>query len=355
MVKRQINTIEEYSLRKRFFLGILFVSLIAVFIIYLGIGQMRIGFTDVVDALLGNGEQKYRIAIFNVRLPRAAAAVLIGSILASSGSVMQCVLENSLASASTLGVSQGAAFGAALGIIVFGGGVMTNANSTAGIAINNPYIVTICAFVFGSISSLIVILLSKLHVSEGPSGMVLAGTALSAMFAGGNTLLQYFADDTSLGAVVFWTFGNLGNAGWKDLAYIAVVGLLAMIFFTSNRWNYNAMCAGYDIAKSLGVDTKKTMLLSMAVCSLTSAVAVSFVGIIGFVGLIAPHAVRFFTEDDYRYLIPGSAVSGALLLLMADGIAKIAVKPIILPIGAIMSFIGGPAFLILLFRRKKND
>ena len=335
-------------------LGILLLALIIGFIVYLGIGQMKISFSEVIDVFLGNGEQRYRIAIFNVRLPRAVTAVLIGGILAASGAVMQCVLENSLASSSTLGVSQGAAFGAALGIIVFGGGVMTNANSTAGIAVNNPYIVTLCAFVFGSLSSVIVILLSKLHLAEGPSGMVLAGTALSAMFSGGNTLLQYFADDTSLGAVVFWTFGNLGNAGWKDIRYIAVVCVLAMLFFVYNRWNYNAMCAGYETAKSLGVDTQKTMLSSMAVCSLASAVAVSFVGIIGFVGLIAPHAVRFFTGDDYRYLIPGSAMAGSLLLLVADGVAKIVVQPIILPIGAIMSFIGGPAFLILLFRRNRN-
>ena len=291
----------------------------------------------------------------NIRLPRVLAAIFVGATLAASGAVMQCVLRNPLASASTLGVSQGAAFGAALGIIVFGGGVITNSNSTSTVSIDNPYIVTLCAFVFGSISSVVVILISRLKKNVGPGGLILAGTALSAMFAGGSTLLQYFADDTSLGAVVFWTFGNLGSASWKDLRFISVVFVLSFIYYMYNRWNYNAMEAGFDTAKSLGVDTKKVMVASMAVCSLSAAVAVSFVGIISFVGLIAPHVMRFFVGNDHRFLVPGSAVCGALLLILADALAKLIAPPIILPIGAIMSFIGGPVFLILLFRGRNSN
>ena len=245
--------------------------------------------------------------------------------------------------------------GAALGIIVFGGGVITNSNSTSTISIDNPYIVTLCAFVFGSISSVVVILISRLKKNIGPGGLILAGTALSAMFAGGSTLLQYFADDTSLGAVVFWTFGNLGSASWNDLRFISVIFVLSFIYYMYNRWNYNAMEAGYDTAKSLGVDTKKVMVASMAVCSLSAAVAVSFVGIISFVGLIAPHVMRFFVGNDHRFLVPGSAVCGALLLILADALAKLIAPPIILPIGAIMSFIGGPGFLILLFRGRNSN
>ena len=295
-------------------------------------------------------------AVWNIRLPRVLAAMLIGAILAASGAVMQCVLRNPLASASTLGVSQGAAFGAALGIIVFGGGMITNSNSNSTVSISNPYIVTLCAFAFGSVSSLVVIAISRLKREMGPGGLILAGTALSAMFSGGSTLLQYFADDTSLGAVVFWTFGNLGNVGWRDLRFLGVIFALCFAFYLYNRWNYNAMEAGYDTAKSLGVNAERLMLLSMAVCSLSAAAAVSFAGIISFVGLIAPHMMRFFVGKDHRYLIPGSAVCGALLLILADAAAKLIAPPVILPIGAIMSFIGGPVFLILLFRgRGGND
>lgn len=330
-------------------LAALLVTLLAA-LLYMGIGSMRLSVGDILRVLGGAGEAKHVTAIKNIRLPRVLAAILIGAVLAASGAVMQCVLRNPLASASTLGVSQGAAFGAAIGIIVFGGGMITNSNSNSTVAVNNPYTVTLCAFVFGSISSLVVIAISRLRRGIGPGGLVLAGTALSAMFAGGSTLLQYFADDTSLGAVVFWTFGNLGNVGWRDLRFLAVVFAICFVFYFFNRWNYNAMEAGYDTAKSLGVNSEALMLWSMGVCSLSAAAAVSFAGIISFVGLIAPHMMRFFVGDDHRFLIPGSAICGSLLLILADAAAKLIDPPVILPIGAIMSFIGGPVFLILLFK-----
>lgn len=343
-----------YRKRAALFAALLVMMLAA--LLYMGIGSLRISPAEILRVLAGKGEQKYVTAIRNIRLPRVLAAILIGAILASSGAVMQCVLRNPLASVSTLGVSQGAAFGAALGIIVFGGGMITNSNSNSTVAVHNPYIVTMCAFAFGSVSSLVVISISRLKRSLGPGGLILAGTALSAMFAGGSTLLQYFSDDTSLGAVVFWTFGNLGNVGWQDLRFLAAVFVLCELFFLFNRWNYNAMEAGFDTATSLGVNASRLMLASMGICSLSAAAAVSFAGIIGFVGLIAPHIMRFFVGNDQRYLIPGSAICGSALLILADAAAKLIDPPVILPIGAIMSFIGGPVFLILLFRgRSGND
>ena len=219
----KIEQYEQFVARKRIALAAAaFITLFAA-VVYMGIGSLKISLPDIFRALAGEGEKKYQTAIMSIRLPRVLAAIFVGATLAASGAVMQCVLRNPLASASTLGVSQGAAFGAALGIIVFGGGVITNSNSTSTVSVDNPYIVTLCAFVFGSISSVVVILISRLKKNVGPGGLILAGTALSAMFAGGSTLLQYFADDTSLGAVVFWTFGNLGSASWKDLRFISVV------------------------------------------------------------------------------------------------------------------------------------
>lgn len=347
---------ERYTRRKQAALILALLVTLTAALLYMGIGSIRLHPAEILRVFFGGGEAKHVTAIRNIRLPRVLAAMLIGAILAASGAVMQCVLRNPLASASTLGVSQGAAFGAALGIIVFGGGMITNSNSNSTVSISNPYIVTLCAFAFGSVSSLVVIAISRLKREMGPGGLILAGTALSAMFSGGSTLLQYFADDTSLGAVVFWTFGNLGNVGWRDLRFLAVIFALCFAFYLYHRWNYNAMEAGYDTAKSLGVNAERLMLLSMAVCSLSAAAAVSFAGIISFVGLIAPHMMRFFVGKDHRYLIPGSAVCGALLLILADAAAKLIAPPVILPIGAIMSFIGGPVFLILLFRgRGGND
>ena len=351
----QIQQYEKFILKKRLALAAACVMTLLVLVVYLGIGSMKIGPADILRAFLGEGEKKYQTAVMNIRLPRALAAVLVGAVLGSSGAVMQCVLRNPLASASTLGVSQGAAFGAAVGILAFGGGVITSSSAASTVSVNNPYIVTLFAFIFGSVSSFVVIAISRLKRDVGPGGLILAGTALSAMFSGGSTLLQYFADDSALGAIVFWTFGNLGSASWKDLFFLAVVFVLTGVYFMYNRWNYNAMEAGYDTAQSLGVNTRQVMVSSMAICSLSAAVAVSFVGIIGFVGLIAPHVMRYFTGNDHRYLVPGSAIVGALLLLVADIVAKIIIPPAILPIGALMSFVGGPVFLFLLFKGRNGN
>lgn len=346
---------DHYIKKKRLALILAIVGMLLMSVLYLHIGSMKIPLRDVFLALLGRGEQKYRTAIMSIRLPRVLAGILVGAILASSGAVMQCVLRNPLASASTLGVSQGAAFGAAVGIIVFGGGAVTSAAASATIAVNNPYIVTLCAFLCGSVSSVVVIAISRIKRHIGPGGLILAGTALSAMFSGGSTLLQYFADDSALGAVVFWTFGNLGSANWADLGFLTVVFLVTGLYFMYNRWNYNALEAGYDTAQSLGVNTRNIMIVGMAICSLAAAVAVSFVGIISFVGLIAPHVMRHFVGNDHRYLIPGSAVAGAVLLVLADIVAKVIIPPVILPIGALLSFVGGPVFLVLLFKERKTN
>ena len=357
MTKRsteQIRLYGEFIRRKR--LALLFSLLITLLasLYAVGVGSINIPFSELIRTLIGKGDSLSQTAIINIRLPRVVAAILVGAALASAGAVMQCVLRNPLASASTLGVSQGAAFGAAVGIVVFGGGVVNSATATSAITINNPYIVTVCAFVCGSISSIVIIAISQIKKNIGPGGLILAGVALSSLFSGGSTLLQYFTDDTKLGAIVFWTFGNLGSASWRDLLILALVLAAALIYFMFNRWNYNAMESGADTAKSLGVNTRSVMLVSMGICSVISAVAVSFVGIISFVGLVAPHIMRRFTGNDYRFLVPGSAVAGALLLVLADTFGRSVVAPVILPIGALTAFLGAPMFLFLLFKGVKN-
>lgn len=351
----QIQIYNRHLWRKRLTLAIVTAAVILVSLFAVGVGSIHISAAEILQVLVGGGDDMIRTAVLNIRLPRVAAALLVGAALASAGTVMQCVLRNPLASASTLGVSQGAAFGAAVGIVVFGGGVVSSANATTAITIENPYIVTLCAFVFGSVSTVIVIAISRLKQNIGPGGLVLAGVALSSLFGGGSTMLQYFADDTKLGAIVFWTFGNLGSTNWRELLILAVVLLAAMVYFVLNCWNYNAMESGADTAKSLGVNTQAVMLVSMGICSLLSAVAVSFVGIISFVGLVASHIMRRFVGNDYRYLIPCSAAAGALLLVLADTFGRSVLAPVILPIGALTSFLGAPVFLFLLFKGGKTD
>ena len=336
--------------RKRLLLAAVLTALLAAMLAAVCLGSIALSPWEVVRTLLGGGAEQSRTVVFGIRLPRVVSAVLVGAILGSSGAVMQCVLHNPLASASTLGVSQGAGFGAALGIIVFGGGVVHSSSSGAAVEIGRPGVVTLCAFVFGLLTTLAILALSQLRRRLGAGGLVLAGVALSSLFSGGSTLLQYFADDAQIGAVVFWTFGNLGGTGWTENAALAAALAGSLLYFFWNRWRYNAMGAGTEAAQGLGVNARMVMLAGMAVSSLAVSAAVSFVGIIGFVGLIAPHMMRRLIGEDYRFLIPGSAAAGALLLIAADTFGRMAVAPVVLPVGAITSFVGAPVFLVLLWK-----
>ncbi len=351
----QLELYDTFIKRKKMVFAISVLATVAVAVFAISYGSLKIPLSEIAQTFLGRGELQSQAVIMGIRLPRVTAAILVGAALAVSGAVMQCVLQNPLASASTLGVSQGAAFGAALGIIVFGGGVVQSDSAATAVAINNPYIVTVCAFVCGSMSTLVVIVLSQFKKDLGPAGLILAGVALSSLFGGSSALLQYFADETKISSVVFWTFGNLGSAGWKELLILAVIFFSALLYFLLNRWNYNAMESGADTAKSLGVNTRTVMITSMGISSLAAAVSVSFVGIISFVGLIAPHIMRRFIGNDYRYLIPTSAAAGALLLILADTFARFIIAPVILPIGAITSFLGAPMFIYLLFRGLQSN
>jgi len=351
--RTHLGRYERYIFRKRMILILATIITVMIALYSTGVGTLHITVDEVLRTILGNGTQQAETIIMGIRLPRITAGILVGGLLAASGAIMQCVLRNPLASASTLGVSQGAAFGAAVGILFFAGGTVNSPSAATAVVIENFYTVTFCAFIFGTLSTFVVLAISQFKKNIGPSGLVLAGTALSCMFSGGSTLLQYFADETKIGAIVFWTFGDLGSTSWTELLILFIIFILSMIFFLINRWNYNAMESGADTAKSLGVNTRAVMLISMLVCSLIASAAVAFGGIISFVGLIAPHIMRKFVGNDYRYLIPCSAVAGGLLLVLADTFARTIVSPVILPIGAITSFLGGPMFLFLLFKGGK--
>ena len=347
---------ESYDLflrRKYLALGILLAVLVGLMLFSLTTGSSGLTLGQVLETLTGSGSTQTEAIVFRVRLPRIATAVAVGAALALSGCVMQKILHNPLASASTLGVSQGAAFGAALAIIVLDAGVQNAANAGTSVTISSPGTVTACAFAGGLATTWFVLALSRLR-GVSPATMILAGVALSSMFTGGTTLLQYFADDVQVATVVYWTFGDLGRPGWREIAMVSLSALVALAFFLWNRWNYNALESGSATARSLGVNVDLLTYLSMAICTLIAAMSVAFVGVISFVGLIAPHMVRRFTGNDYRFLIPGSALGGGILLLLGDLVSKSLLSPVVLPIGAITSFLGAPVFLWMLFRGRNR-
>ncbi len=342
----------QFIRRKWLMLATLLFSLCAIAIVSITVGSSNLSLADVINTLLGKGTAQTAAIIWHVRLPRIVVAIVVGIALAMAGCIMQNVLRNPLASASTLGVSQGATFGAAFAIIYLQAGTQINSAGAVAIAITNPYLVTLCAIAGGILTTLIILGLARIK-QVTPATMVLAGVALSALFSGATALLQYFADDIKVASVVYWTFGDLGRAGWREIGLIAILNFATFIYFMGNRWNYNALEGGVPTAKSLGVKVDSFILISMFLAAMISAVAVAFVGCISFIGLIAPHIVRRFVGNDFRFLIPCSALMGAIVLLLADLCSRTIVSPTILPIGALTSFLGAPLFLYLIF--KKGD
>lgn len=347
-----ITKYSKYLWRKRLVLLILLALLIAAAMFSITSGSSGLSVKDVLLALIGRGTAKSDIIVWNVRLPRIVTAVVVGCALALAGCVMQNVLRNPLASASTLGVSQGASFGAAIAIICFSAGVQHNATTNGAINISDPYMVTVFAFIGGIISVVIILGLSRIKTIT-PSSMVLAGVALSSLFTGGTALVQYFADDVVLAAVVYWTFGDIGRASWTEIMIIAVIVLLSYIYFFCKSWSFNSLQNGVHTAKSLGVNVDSLILISMTLCCLLSATAVAFVGIINFIGLVTPHIARKFVGNDHRFLLPASAMTGACILLISDLFARMIISPVILPIGAVTSFLGAPLFLYLIYKGAK--
>jgi iron complex transport system permease protein len=334
---------QGYVKKKRLWLLALLAGVVALSLWATTLGSSGLGISQVVGALFGQEQASVQAVVWNIRLPRIVTALVVGAGLAAAGCVMQSVLKNPIADTSTLGVSHGAAFGASFAILCLGAG----AQGSAGVAIYHPATVSLCAFLGAMGVTAVLLVLSRFRRIT-PETMVLCGVALSSLFSGGTTLLQYFADDTQLAAVVFWTFGDLGRTSWQEVGIMAALAAVALVFFYLNRWNYNALKSGAGVAHSLGVPVDRLRVVSMVVCALTAAAMVSFVGILHFVGLIAPHLMRRLVGEDDRYLLPASALCGAALLLVADTVARMVLSPVILPIGAVTSFCGAPVFLYLL-------
>jgi iron complex transport system permease protein len=221
------------------------------------------------------------------------------------------------------------------------------------VSISNPYLTTVVAFLFCMIATGVILLISHIK-GASPEVMVLTGVALSSLFSAGVMFLQYFSTDAQLAAVVFWTFGDVGRVTWDMLPLMAVVVGAGTLYFIANRWNYNAIDAGDETAQGLGVDVARVRLVGMTVAALISAVIVALLGVIGFVGLVCPHMVRRVIGDDQRFLIPGSAVTGAVLLLASDTVARVIVAPYVLPVAVLTAFMGAPVFILLLFRGYKR-
>ena len=282
------------------------------------------------------------VIVWNVRLPYALMAVLVGAALALAGVEMQTVLDNPLASPFTLGVSAAAALGAALAIVL-------------GLALPGvppAYVVAANAFVFALASVALLYLLAPWR-GFGVESLVLFGIALVFSFNALVALLQFVASQDTLQQLVFWTLGSLARASWDKLAILAAVLALCLPLAWRQSWAMTALTLGEDRARSFGVPVGRLRAAALLRISLLSGVAVAFVGTIGFVGLVAPHIARMLVGEDHRVLLPASALAGALILSMASVASKTLIDGVLVPVGIVTSLVGIPFFLAIVARTRK--
>lgn len=349
-----VSTQEEYlkyRWKKILFLVSSSILLLLISIYTIRLGATGLGYGDILSYLFFPDNSWNSTVIWSLRLPRIAGAILAGCALGLAGAVMQSILRNPLASPFTLGISNAAAFGASLGILYLNGGLMIG--SVASYAqVNEPIIVTLSAFTFAIIATLFIVAMVKFTDSR-PETIVLAGLAISSIFGACLAFMQYIADDISISAIVYWQFGSLSKVTWDDLIIMFILLLIASAYYFLKRWDYNAMEAGEDVARGLGVNISRTRTVGLVMSALLTATVVSMLGVIGFIGLVGPHIVKRIIGNDNRFALPGSMIMGAIVLLLAYVVGSYAFE-IVIPVGIITSAIGGPLFLLILLRGYKR-
>jgi iron complex transport system permease protein len=349
-----ITLVYRGVIRKRIQLFFLILGILAFLMVYaIAVGSYDLSVASLIRAVFGRADGPVETVVWNIRLPRIMAAILSGWGLGLAGVTFQSLLKNPLASPSTLGISQGAAFGASLAIVVFGaGGMQAGALRTQGASplnIFSLYTVTLFAFAGAVAATLIILALARIK-KMSPEAIILAGVALSSLFVSGTILIQYFASEVEIAAVVFWTFGDVARSTWREIGLLGIAALAITLYFVLHRWDLNALLAGEETAKSLGVEVEKIRVLGMLIATVLAALVTCFHGVIAFLGLLAPHIGRRLIGPDHRLLIPYSCLLGGLLLLLADTAGRVVVGSGTLPVGVLTSFMGAPLFLYLIWK-----
>jgi len=343
---RVMDKYHKYVWTKWLFIMLSLVLVIVTFAFAITIGNYPIDFFEVYEIiwnhLTGNITDPTKdLIVWTARLPRVLTAAIAGAGLAACGAAMQSVMKNPLSDPYLTGMSSGAALGATLGVI-------------AGFTIiGGQYAIVMNAFLFSLIPMGIILLISKMR-STSPTLLILSGVAVMYIFNSITTLLMLAATPEDSAAVYSFQVGTLSRATWDAIpvmTFFTTIGMIALMLLSGK---INIMSLGDESAKTLGVDAEKLRIRTLTIISLTTAGIVSFTGIIGFVGLVCPHVVRLFLGSDNRYLIPASALFGVFMLLIADIIARTIIAPVILQVGVVTAFIGGPLFLYLLIRQRKE-
>ncbi|MFP4272593.1 MAG: FecCD family ABC transporter permease [Halothiobacillaceae bacterium] len=346
------------ALRERLFLAGGLVTLALIAIVALGLGAMPVSWTQVLQVLLPFlpgaeiPDAMTRVVVLDIRLPRVAMAMLVGAGLAICGAAMQGLFRNPLADPGLIGVSAGAALGAVSWIVLASSLGWLGSLAAVGGALGGQFALAVAAFLGGLATTLVVYAITLRAGRMGATAtLLLAGIAVSALCGAATGLLTYVADDAQLRSVTFWSMGSLGGSDWHGLAVLALLIVPASIALWRLNRVLDALLLGEESAGHLGFDLARIRPVLIVLVALVVGSAVGLTGMIGFVGLMAPHIARMMIGPGHRLLMPMSMVVGAILLLAADSFARTVATPAEIPIGIVTTLLGGPFFLYLLLRR----
>ncbi|PYC13446.1 iron-siderophore ABC transporter permease [Pseudomonas jessenii] len=345
-VEVQRETYRRLVLRKRLILAGLVILLSCSVLLDLALGPASYSFSEVLGALFSpdSASPQVRVVMWDIRLPVALMAVAVGAALSLAGAQMQTILNNPLASPFTLGISAAASFGAALGL-AFG---------VALFPLAAQFMVPLNAFIMAMLSALLIHFLSMRRGVTAET-IVLLGIALVFTFNALLALVQFFATEQAVAAVVFWTMGSLTKATWPKLGVICLVILITLPIFAKRAWALTALRLGDDKAASFGINVRSLRFQTLIMVSLLASFPVAFVGTIGFIGLVGPHIARMLIGEDQRFFLPASLLTGSLILSASSVVSKTLIPGAIFPIGVVTSLIGVPFFISLILGGKKNS
>jgi len=332
--------------RKLLILAGLVVALCLSFAVDLAWGPALYGLDQVAQALFDPASvpDQVRVVVWDIRMPVALMALIVGACLSMAGAQMQTILANPLASPFTLGISAAASFGAGLAIVV----------SIPLLPVPQSMMVPVNAFLMALAATLFIHFISQAR-GVTVQTIVLLGIALVFTFNALLAFVQYLASEQALSAVVFWTMGSLTKATWPKIWITLAVLVVALPLFARHAWALTAIRLGEDKAASFGVNVGRIRLESMLIISLLAAVPVSFVGTIGFVGLVGPHIARMILGEDQRFFLPGSILTGALMLSLTSIVSKAIVPGVVFPIGIITALVGVPFFFSLILSNLRRS
>lgn len=279
--------------------------------------------------------------IWNLRAPRVFLGIVAGIALGASGAVMQAILRNPLADPYTTGISSGASFGATLAL---GMGLSI---------VTSGYAVVMNAFIFSLIPMVVIIAVSQMK-SSNPTTMIMAGIAVMYIFNACSTIIKLWSSEETLSSIFAWSVGSIDTNTWDGVVLMTPIITVGTILLMLLSRRLNVLSTGDETARSIGVNAGQLRIICLLIVSFITASAVSFTGLIGFIGLVCPHIARMIIGSDNRYLIPASAAFGSALLLVADCIGRVIIAPATIQVGVITAFIGAPLFLYLIVKQKKE-